>query len=367
MGGETVSDKMETKHDFFLHRVANYPFVDATLVQVTDLYGRTKNYNSLMKNTLDAAEKSVKATAAYASPIVEKFNGHIDKANTLACRGLDKLEDKAPSIKKKPNELVEDTKRLYQDCVVEPTKKMYEQKVVAPISAVRNYGCEKMIATKDRVQNTVTATKDKVHDTVNKTKDKVETTKTYTAQKVDSIKQYGYKRIDDAMQTTYGKLLTFYADKALTMTENCVDYYLPPDECEHDKQAEANAACEDRLARVATLTVNIRHRMYDRSVDQWDNLCQYTTTSLQKLNPATYEWKLPRNIYTMSKKQVEFLEQSAILMSEFFLNLPIITWMVPEAVAKKFRRNTSSDIKPSSENCVEFSDNSDNSSLDVTQ
>jgi hypothetical protein len=54
---------------------------------------------------LDAAEATAKLAVAQAYPVALKFEKPISYVDSLACKGLDALEDNVPLVKKAPEEV----------------------------------------------------------------------------------------------------------------------------------------------------------------------------------------------------------------------------------------------------------------------
>ncbi|XP_014677131.1 PREDICTED: perilipin-3-like isoform X2 [Priapulus caudatus] len=263
MTKETDGNQQVVEEVHFLQRVANYPVVSATIGQVTELYGRTKENVPLMKTTLDAAEKSVMAAATTAMPIVGKFQDQIEMVDNYACKGLDKLEESAPAIKKQPNELAEDTKRIYNSTVT------------APIAEAKKYGSDKVAATRN-----------------------------YSIEKVEGVRIYSYDKLDAALQTKYGHMVIDATDKALTIAENYVDYYLPSsaaegEESEGETPGKANENA-GQLNRAVNLTNKTRRRMYGHSMRQLHNLQLRTRDAVDQLtntiNLISYAKTLDSNV-----------------------------------------------------------------------
>merc|ERR1711860_476447 len=64
--------EMQPNHQF-INRCTGYPVVASALQQVTGLYEKTKESNSLVKYTLETAESGVKVVTNTAMPVVNKF------------------------------------------------------------------------------------------------------------------------------------------------------------------------------------------------------------------------------------------------------------------------------------------------------
>lgn len=91
-------------------RVANLPLVISTYDMVSNVYCNTKDNHPYLKSVCEAAENSVKtiSSAAFntALPFIEKLELQISFANTLACKGLDKIEKTLPILNKPSDEIV---------------------------------------------------------------------------------------------------------------------------------------------------------------------------------------------------------------------------------------------------------------------
>ncbi|XP_077988913.1 perilipin-2-like isoform X2 [Glandiceps talaboti] len=93
-----VSVDMSENKDNIISRVAGLPMVNSAIGQVTNMYTKTKEYNGLVKYTLEAAEKSVVTVASAAMPVVNTLEKPIGMANDFACNQMDKLEEAYPVI-----------------------------------------------------------------------------------------------------------------------------------------------------------------------------------------------------------------------------------------------------------------------------
>ncbi|NXK38797.1 PLIN3 protein, partial [Piprites chloris] len=87
-------------------RVANLALVSCACGAVAAAYATTKESHPYVRSVCDAAEKGVKtltaAAVSGAQPLLTRLEPHISTANELACRGLDKLEEKLPILQQPP-------------------------------------------------------------------------------------------------------------------------------------------------------------------------------------------------------------------------------------------------------------------------
>ncbi|XP_013913236.1 PREDICTED: perilipin-2 [Thamnophis sirtalis] len=83
-------------------RVASLPLVSSTYDMVSSAYVNTKDNYPYLKSVCEMAEKGVKSITAVALtsalPIIQKLEPQIAVANTYACMGLDKVEEKLPIL-----------------------------------------------------------------------------------------------------------------------------------------------------------------------------------------------------------------------------------------------------------------------------
>ncbi|XP_050841962.1 perilipin-3-like isoform X3 [Serinus canaria] len=102
-------------------RVAKLPLVSCACGAVASAYGRTKERHPCVRSVCDVAEKGVRtltaAAASGAQPLLTRLEPQISTANKLACRGLDKLEEKLPILQQPPERVVAGTRELVSGTV----------------------------------------------------------------------------------------------------------------------------------------------------------------------------------------------------------------------------------------------------------
>nr|KAF6349718.1 hypothetical protein mMyoMyo1_015369 [Myotis myotis] len=92
-----------------VHRVVALPLVKATCTAVSDAYSAAKDRHPLLGSACRLAEHCVCSltTSAldHAQPLLSHLQPQLATVNDLACRGLDKLEEKLPFLQQ-PSEMV---------------------------------------------------------------------------------------------------------------------------------------------------------------------------------------------------------------------------------------------------------------------
>lgn len=183
-----------------MSRVAGIPVVKSALNVATDWYGWVKGYNPVVESGLTRAEQTVLLVAGTARPVIQKLEKPINYADSLVCQGLDKLEQKVPSIKKSPEEL-------------------------------KSAGWEKL-----------------------------EEVKGYGTSSVDTVKTYVTSQVDRVRSSSYAQAIVRSVDTAMELTEAAVDNYLPPAEDEPTEQVtDPNAPV---VTRMSNLSEKMRRRLY---------------------------------------------------------------------------------------------------------
>ncbi|XP_025065458.1 perilipin-1 isoform X2 [Alligator sinensis] len=85
-----------------LQRVLQLPVVSSTQESLQRTYASTKEAHPLVASVCEAYEKGVQGASSLAAwsmePVVRRLEPQFSAANTLACRGLDHLEQKIPAL-----------------------------------------------------------------------------------------------------------------------------------------------------------------------------------------------------------------------------------------------------------------------------
>jgi len=195
-----------------LSRFSSIPIVSSAISLATDGYSRIKSYNGLISATLSRAEQSIIFMALTAKPVIEKFEKPISIADNIACQGLDKLQEKVPAIKKSPEELKDETKKLFEGSIGDMRK--------------------------------------------------------YSTDKLQGMKDYGYTKVNGVFDSPYIKAFFRSIDTAIDLTHNAVDHYLPAaaNEPRIDEQTEHQ---QTLVVRMSHLSDKMRRRMYNQFSSKW--------------------------------------------------------------------------------------------------
>ncbi|KAH0628345.1 hypothetical protein JD844_009360 [Phrynosoma platyrhinos] len=225
-------------------RVANLPLVSSTYDMVSSAYVSTKDNHPYLKSVCEIAEKGVKTITSVAVtsalPIIQKLEPQIAIANSYACIGLDKMEERLPI--------------LYQ-----PTDKVVANAVDAVAGA------------RDAVTITVIGAKDTVAHTINGV---VDMTKGAVQNSVDLTKSVAAGSISTVLESRMVRLVTSGVDTALSKSETLVDQYLPLTEEELEKEAtkmegfEVEVQKPSYYVRLGSLTSKVRSRAYQQALNK---------------------------------------------------------------------------------------------------
>lgn len=90
-------------------RVMELPIVELALVKSAETYSRVKSSYQLMHWALDTAELSLSIATRQAMPIAvpiaKRLESPINFFDNTLCYGLDKIEEKVPLVKEKPEQV----------------------------------------------------------------------------------------------------------------------------------------------------------------------------------------------------------------------------------------------------------------------
>lgn len=198
----------------FISRVTLLPVVRAAMDTTVGAYQKAKEMNGLVNFTLSNAEKTAYFAAGKAKPMVDRFETQIGFVDVLACRTLDKLEKTVPIIKKTPEEIYGESKRMYEEIVVKPALTRYNN--------IKDYGVGKALALKD----------------------------------------FGVAKATTLANTTYGQMVTGKVDEILIKADGYVDNYLP---CQFEGGQEADIKLDvtgNTIEKMTVLSRKLRQRVY---------------------------------------------------------------------------------------------------------
>ncbi|KAL1431158.1 hypothetical protein MTO96_014542 [Rhipicephalus appendiculatus] len=104
---ETTSQPVIRSH--FVSRVTSLPVVSTALDTAKQSYNHVKDSSGLLGYTLSTAEKSAAYAVGHSLPLLEKFARPINYVDSLACKGLDRIEQSYPAVKQNsPQDIIKD-------------------------------------------------------------------------------------------------------------------------------------------------------------------------------------------------------------------------------------------------------------------
>ncbi|XP_057599378.1 perilipin-2-like [Hippopotamus amphibius kiboko] len=259
-------------------RVANLPLVSSTYDLVSLAYISTKDQYPYLKSVCEMAEKGMKTIASVAltsaQPIIQKLEPQIAVANTCACKGLDRLEEKLPLLNQPTNQVVAHAKGA-------------------------------VTGAKDAVTTTVTGAKDSVASTITGVVDKTKGAVTGRVEKTKSM-------VDGGMNTVLGsrmmQLVSGGVGNALTSSELLVDQYLPLTNNKREKGAK-NVEGFDTVQklsyciRLGSLSTKLCSRAYQQALSRVKEAKQKGQETISQLHSTVTLIEFARkNVYNANQK-----------------------------------------------------------------
>ncbi|KAJ6662773.1 hypothetical protein lerEdw1_010977 [Lerista edwardsae] len=111
---KTVQNGNSKQEDNAFLRVLHLPMVNSACISLQKTYAITKEAHPLMASVCQAYERGVQSATSLAvwsvKPVVQMLEPQFAAANTLACRGLDHLEQKIPALHKPVEKVTSDLK-----------------------------------------------------------------------------------------------------------------------------------------------------------------------------------------------------------------------------------------------------------------
>lgn len=220
----------------FITRVAGLPVVQSVVGCTMGVYVKAKETNVVVKYTMLTAEKTFLVAAENAKPVIVKLERPINFANNLACKSLDKLEASVPMIKSTPEEILAETKKLYDETIIQPALSKYNN--------AKLYGVEKATAVKD----------------------------------------YGVAKANLLLDTKYGHMLSDSFDDLLVKADGCMDTYLPRADCGgHPEEPTMNKE-GPTAEKMVVLTKKVHQRMACHAVIKFQAAKKRTDEVLSNLH-----------------------------------------------------------------------------------
>ncbi|KAM9675802.1 perilipin-2 isoform 1-T1 [Dama dama] len=259
-------------------RVASLPLVSSTCDLVSSAYISTKDQYPYLKSLCEMAEKGMKTITSVAVtsalPIIQKLEPQIAVANTYACKGLDKIEEKLPILNQPTNQVVANAKGA-------------------------------MTGARDAVTTTVTGARDSVASTITGVVDRTKGAVTGSVEKTKSV-------VNGSIHTVMGsrvmQLMSSGVENALTKSELLVDQYLPLTKDELEKEAKKVEGFDmvqkpSYYVRLGSLSTKLRSRAYQQALGRVEEAKQKGQETISQLHSTVNLIELARkNVHNANQK-----------------------------------------------------------------
>ncbi|KAJ8417366.1 hypothetical protein AAFF_G00285930 [Aldrovandia affinis] len=224
--------------DIVFLRLLNLPVVSSTYEMIERTYTSTKHTHPLLCSVCGVYERGAKTAGSLAvwsvQPALHRLEPQLEAVNNLACRGLDRLEEKIPALQYPPEKLASDITEAFTSTLLSA-----KQGLTAAIAS-----------TSDTVLGLATGG--------------YQLTRSAVSGGVDYVLSSGPVHLAGEG-----------ADTALTLTEHLVNYILPASDREIKKdgswEQDAGAESPDTLPgyhRLGTLASTVCRRAYDQTAAQ---------------------------------------------------------------------------------------------------
>ncbi|XP_058997988.1 perilipin-2 isoform X1 [Mustela lutreola] len=259
-------------------RVVNLPLVSSTYDLVSSAYISTKDQYPCLKSVCEMAEKGVKTITSVAVtsalPLLQKLEPQIAVANTYACKGLDRIEEKLPILNQPTNQVVASARGA-------------------------------VTGAKDAVTTTVTGAKDSMASTVTAVIDKTKGAVTGSVEKTKSV-------VSGSINTVLGSrmmhLVNNGVENALTKSELLVDQYLPLTEKELEEEAKKVEGFDkvqkpSYYVRLGSLSTKLRSRAYQQALSRVQEAKQKSQETISQLHSTVNLIEFARkNVHNANQK-----------------------------------------------------------------
>ncbi|XP_012520489.1 PREDICTED: perilipin-2 isoform X1 [Propithecus coquereli] len=259
-------------------RVANLPLVSSTYDLMSSAYVSTKDQYPCLKSVCEMAEKGVKTITSVAMtsalPIIQKLEPQIAVANTYACKGLDRIEERLPILNQPSTQVVANAKGV-------------------------------VTGAKDAVTTTVTGAKDSVASTITGVMDRTKGAVTGSVEKTKSV-------VNGSINTVLGsrvmQLVSSGVENALTKSELLVDQYLPLTAEELEKEAKKVEGFDvvqkpSYYVRLGTLSTKLRSRAYQQALSRVKEAKQKGQETVSQLHSTVHLIEFARkNVHSTNQK-----------------------------------------------------------------
>lgn len=240
-------------------RVANLPLVSSTYDLVSSAYISTKDQHPYLRSVCEMAEKGVKTVTSVAVtsalPIIQKLEPQIAVANTYACKGLDRIEERLPILNQPTAEIVANAKGA-------------------------------VTGAKDAVTTTVAGAKDSVASTITGVVDKTKGAVTGSVERTKSVVNGG---INTVLGSRMVQLVSSGVENALAKSELLVDQYLPLTQEELETEAKKVEGFDmvqkpSYYVRLGSLSTKLRSRAYQQALSRVKDAKQKSQETISQLH-----------------------------------------------------------------------------------
>ncbi|XP_021538129.1 perilipin-2 isoform X1 [Neomonachus schauinslandi] len=259
-------------------RVVNLPLVSSTYNLMSSAYISTKDQYPCLKSVWEMAEKGVKTITSMAVtsalPIIQKLEPQIAVANTYACKGLDRIEEKLPILNQPTNQVVANARGA-------------------------------VTGAKDAVTTAVTGAKDSMASTITGVMDK---TKGAVTGSVERTKTVVNGSINTVLGSRMMQLVSNGVENALTRSELLVDQYLPLTEKELEKEAKKVEGFDtvqkpSYYVRLGSLSTKLRARAYQQALSRVKEAKQKSQETISQLHSTVNLIEFARkNVHSANQK-----------------------------------------------------------------
>ncbi|XP_013218642.2 perilipin-2 [Ictidomys tridecemlineatus] len=259
-------------------RVANLPLVSSTYDLVSSAYVSTKDQYPYLKSVCEMAEKGVKTMTSVAVtsalPIIQKLEPQIAVANTYACKGLDRIEEKLPILNQPTSQVVASAKGA-------------------------------VTGARDAVTTTVTGAKDSVASTITGVMDKTKGAVTGGVEKTKSVVNGG---INTVLESRMVQFVSSGVENAISKSEMLVDQYLPLTEEEIEKEAKKVEGFDEAqkpsyYVRLGSLSTKLRARAYQQAFNRVKEAKQMSQETISQLHSTVHLIEFARkNVHSANQK-----------------------------------------------------------------
>lgn len=259
-------------------RVANLPLVSSTYDLVSSAYVSTKDQHPYLRSVCEMAEKGVKTVTSVAVtsalPIIQKLEPQIAVANSYACKGLDKIEERLPILNQPTTEIVANAKGA-------------------------------VAGAKDAVTTTVAGAKDSVASTLTGMVDKTKGAVTGSVERTKSV-------VNGSINTVLGsrvvQLVSSGVENALAKSELLVDQYLPLTQEELETEAKKVEGFDvvqkpSYYVRLGSLSTKLRSRAYQQALSRVKDAKQKSQETISQLHSTVHLIEFARkNMHSANQK-----------------------------------------------------------------